>query len=105
MMEDTKKQMLSRREFNGLCTSVCSSFPTVSTTIATLSSASAFAAAAPGAALDGARRTVKFRDGTIVPALGLGSGGLAQGRRSGAAEEEALRTGISLGMTLIDTAE
>jgi len=78
MMEDMNKQMLSRREFNGLCTSVCSSFPTVSTTIAALSSGSAFAAA-PGAALDGARRTVKFRDGTIVPVLGLGSGGSRRG--------------------------
>src|SRR5260370_22263221 len=104
MMEDMKKQLLSRREFDGLCAALGSSLPTVSTTIAALSSASAFAAA-PGAASNGARRTVKFRDGTIVPALGLGSGGLAQGRRPEAVEEEALRTGISLGMTLIDTAE
>src|SRR5690348_18440969 len=49
--------------------------------------------------------TVKFRDGAIVPALGQGSANLAQGKRSEAAEEEALRTGLSLGMTLIDTAE
>jgi diketogulonate reductase-like aldo/keto reductase len=104
MMEDMKKQLLSRREFNGLCAALSSSLPTVNTTIASLSSASAFAAV-PGAASNGARRTVKFRDGTIVPALGLGSGGLAQGRRPEAVEEEALRTGISLGMTLIDTAE
>ena len=63
--------------------------------LATLSSASARAAT----------RTVKFPDGTIVPALGQGSAGLAQGRHPQAAEEEALRTGLSLGMTLIDTAE
>jgi diketogulonate reductase-like aldo/keto reductase len=50
-------------------------------------------------------RTVKFRDGTIVPALGQGSWHLAQGRHPAAEEEEALRTGLSLGMTLIDTAE
>jgi diketogulonate reductase-like aldo/keto reductase len=100
MMEDMKEQMLSRREFNGLCAAVGSSPPTVGTTIA----APAFAAA-PGAASNGSRRTVKFHDGTIVPALGLGSGGLAQGRRPEAVEEEALRTCISLGMTLIDTAE
>jgi len=104
MMEDIKKQMLGRREFNGLCAAVGLSPPTVTTTIAALSSASAFAAA-PDAASDGAKRTVKFRDGTIVPVLGLGSGGLAQGRRPEAGEEEALRTGISLGMRLIDTAE
>jgi diketogulonate reductase-like aldo/keto reductase len=35
----------------------------------------------------------------------MGSWRLAQGRRSAATEEEALRTGLSLGMTLIDTAE
>src|SRR5215831_15751588 len=104
IMEDMKKQLLSRREFNGLCAALGSSLSTVSTTIAALSSASAFAAAS-GAASNGARRTVKFRDGTIVPALGLGSAGLAQGKRPEAVEEEALRTGISLGMTLIDTAE
>ena len=50
-------------------------------------------------------RTVKFHDGTIVPALGQGSWHLAQGRHPEAVEEEALRTGLSLGMTLIDTAE
>ncbi|MGC2079375.1 MAG: aldo/keto reductase [Xanthobacteraceae bacterium] len=56
-------------------------------------------------ATTGGRRTVKFRDGTIVPALGQGSWHLAQGRHPAAEEEDALRTGISLGMTLIDTAE
>jgi len=99
MVEDMKKQLLSRREFNGLCAALGSLLPTVSTTIAALSSASAFAAA------PGAMRTVKFIDGTIVPALGQGTGGLAQGRRPEAVEEEALRAGLSLGMTLIDTAE
>jgi diketogulonate reductase-like aldo/keto reductase len=51
------------------------------------------------------KRTVKFRDGTIVPVLGQGSWHLAQGRHPAAEEKEALRTGLSLGMTLIDTAE
>jgi diketogulonate reductase-like aldo/keto reductase len=55
--------------------------------------------------ITGAGRTVKFRDGTIVPALGQGSARLAQGRHPEAVEEEALRRGLSLGMTLIDTAE
>ena len=50
-------------------------------------------------------RTVKFRDGVVVPALGQGSARLGQGRHPEAVEEEALRQGISLGMTLIDTAE
>jgi diketogulonate reductase-like aldo/keto reductase len=40
-----------------------------------------------------------------APALGLGSWRLAQGRHPIAEEEEALRTGLSLGMALIDTAE
>jgi diketogulonate reductase-like aldo/keto reductase len=41
----------------------------------------------------------------MVPALGQGSWHLAQGKHPAAEEEEALRTGLSLGMTLIDTAE
>jgi aryl-alcohol dehydrogenase-like predicted oxidoreductase len=61
--------------------------------------------AGTGVASTGAGRTVKFRDGTIVPALGQGSWHLAQGRHPAAEEEEALRTGLSLGMTLVDTAE
>jgi diketogulonate reductase-like aldo/keto reductase len=73
--------------------------PAVSATIAALSSASA------AAALNGAGRTVKFHDGTIVPALGQGSAYLGQGRHPQAVEEEALRTGVSLGMTLIDTSD
>jgi diketogulonate reductase-like aldo/keto reductase len=48
---------------------------------------------------------VKFPDGTIVPALGQGSANLAQGNHPETVEEEALRTGLALGMTLIDTAE
>ena len=58
-----------------------------------------------GAASGGAGRTVKFPDGTVVPALGQGSAGLGKGKHPQAEEEEALRTGLSLGMTLIDTAE
>lgn len=46
---------------------------------------------------------VKFPDGITVPALGQGSWHLGQGRHPSAVEEEAIRTGISLGMTLIDT--
>src|SRR5882762_1981815 len=84
------KQLLNRREFNGLCVALGSSLSFV------------------GAAIPPARAgtpTIKFHDGTIVPMLGQGSANLGQGRRPEAAEEEALRTGLSLGMTLIDTAE
>jgi len=103
-MEDMNKQLLSRREFNGLCAALGSSLPAVSATIAALSSASALAATTD-AVSNAVGRTVKFHDGTIVPALGQGSWHLGQGRHPEAAEEEALRTGLSLGMTLIDTAE
>ena len=61
--------------------------------------------AATGEASNGAGRTVNFQNGTVVPALGQGSWHLAQGRHPEAVEEEALRTGLALGMTLIDTAE
>jgi diketogulonate reductase-like aldo/keto reductase len=50
-------------------------------------------------------RTVKFRDGAVAPAVGQGSARLGKGQRPQADEEAALRAGISLGMTLIDTAE
>jgi diketogulonate reductase-like aldo/keto reductase len=88
--------LLNRREFSGLCVAL-SSFVT--------SSGASALDAATGVVSTGAARTVKFHDGTIVPALGQGSGHLAQGRYPAAVEEEAMRTGLSLGMTLIDTAE
>jgi diketogulonate reductase-like aldo/keto reductase len=47
---------------------------------------------------------VKLPDGSRAPALGQGSWTLAAGRHSASEGEEALRIGISLGMTL-DTAE
>ena len=64
-------------------------------------------AAAPvsGTPSNSPQRTVKFPDGTVVPALGQGSARLGQGRHPPTVEEDALREGISLGMTLIDTAE
>jgi len=91
---------VNRREFGGLCVA---SFCSVGTMLAAASGAPA-QNAAPGAAPT-TGRAVKFRDGTIVPALGQGSARLGKGRHPQAAEEEALRTGLSLGMTLIDTAE
>ena len=87
-------RLLSRREFNERCVALGS--------LVTLSGAFALDAATAVAAT-GTARTVKFRDGTIVPAIGQGSGNIGQGRHPAAEEEEALRTGLSLGMTLIDT--
>jgi diketogulonate reductase-like aldo/keto reductase len=49
--------------------------------------------------------SVRLPDGSNVPALGQGSWHLGQDRHPASEEEEALRTGISLGLTLIDTAE
>src|SRR5499427_2071814 len=83
-------QFLNRREFSGLCAALGS--------LTTFGTASGAASAAEG-------RTVKFRDGAVVPALGQGSANRGKGRRPQAEEEEALRTGLSLGMTLVDTAE
>jgi diketogulonate reductase-like aldo/keto reductase len=64
--------------------------------IGALSGASVRAAESPP-------RTVKFRNGTVVAAVGQGSWHLGQRRHPAALEEEALRTGISLSMILIDT--
>ena len=94
--------MLNRRELNGYCAALSLSLPAVVAMTAALSSV---AALATGAASDSPGRTVKFHDDTTVPALGQGSARLGQGRHPEAVEEEALRTGLSLGMTLIDTAE
>ena len=88
--------LLSRRELNERCVALSS--------LLTLSGALALGAVT-AVASTGTARTVKFRDGTVVPALGQGSWHLGQGRHPAAVEEEALRTGLSLGMTLIDTAE
>src|SRR6516165_7925561 len=96
--------LLNRREFNGLCGALSSWLPAVSAMFTALPGASAFAAA-NGVDSNAEGRTVKFSDGTIVPALGQGSWHLGQGRHPAAVEEEALRTGLFLGMTLIDTAE
>src|SRR5262245_56932855 len=93
---DGNMRPLNRRQFNGLCIALGS--VGASTCALALD-------AATGAASTGAGRTVKFRDGTVVPALGQGSAGLGKGKYPQAVEEDALRTGLSLGMTLIDTAE
>jgi diketogulonate reductase-like aldo/keto reductase len=93
-LKGSDTSLLSRREFNERCVALGS--------LVTLSGASALDAATAVAA-SGTARTVKFRDGTIVPAIGQGSANIGQGRRPAADEEEALRTGLSLGLMLIDT--
>ena len=50
-------------------------------------------------------RTVRLPDGREVPAIGQGTWKMGEGQRSAREEEAALRLGIDLGMTLIDTAE
>jgi diketogulonate reductase-like aldo/keto reductase len=89
------KHLLNRRQFNSRCLAFGSTLASAGLTIVALSGAPARAAT----------RTVKFTDGTVVPALGQGSANLGQGSRPQAAEAEALGTGLSLGMMLIDTAE
>jgi diketogulonate reductase-like aldo/keto reductase len=90
------KYQLSKRQFNALCAAVGLSLPTAGAVVEALSAASVVAADAPP-------RTVKFRNSATVLAIGQGSGRLGQGRHPETVEEEALRTGISLGMSLIDT--
>jgi diketogulonate reductase-like aldo/keto reductase len=89
------KELLNRRQFNRVCVALGSSLLSLDAMVLTRPSASARAATP----------MVKFADGTMVPSLGQGSANLAQGRHPEAAEEAALRTGLSLGMNLIDTAE
>ena len=93
-MKSRGTRSLSRREFNERCVALSS--------LVTLSGALAFDGAT-AVASTGTARTVRFRDGTIVPAIGQGSGNIGRGRHPAADEEEALRAGLSLGMTLIDT--
>jgi diketogulonate reductase-like aldo/keto reductase len=94
MLKSRHASLLSRREFGGLCVALGS--------LVTSSGVSALDAASDTSST-GTGRKVKFHDGTVVPALGQGSWHLGQGKYPAAAEENALRTGVSLGMTLIDT--
>jgi diketogulonate reductase-like aldo/keto reductase len=87
--------VLNRREFNRFCLIASGCVMTAPT--------SGFGQS--GSATPSEKRTVRLRDGHSVPALGQGSARLARGRHPPAEEEAALRAGIDLGMTLIDTAE
>ena len=55
--------------------------------------------------MTGQLQYVTLRDGERVPALGQGTWHMGEDRRRAADEAAALRLGIELGMTLIDTAE
>jgi diketogulonate reductase-like aldo/keto reductase len=55
--------------------------------------------------MTGQLRYVTLRDGQRVPALGQGTWHMGEDRHRTAEEAAALRVGIELGMTLIDTAE
>jgi len=94
-------RLLSRRQFNTRCAGLGLSLPILGAAGALQLSAPALAAT--GAATDALRRTVRLPDGTAVTALGQGCWHLGQGRHPESVEEDALRTGLSLGMTLIDT--
>jgi len=87
--------VLNRREFSRFCLSMGGFAMTAGSSAFDQSSTAAM----------GSARTVKLRDGRLVPALGQGSARLAHGRHPQAEEEAALRAGIDLGMTLVDTAE
>src|ERR1700733_5731568 len=95
----TTKSLLNRRQFGACCAAFGLAFPALGVTAARVAARvlDTDAASKTGA------RTVKLPDGMTVPALGQGGWHLGQGRHPPAVEEEALRTGISLGMTLIDT--
>jgi diketogulonate reductase-like aldo/keto reductase len=84
-MDTPNRLLLSRRQFSARCAAFGLSLPAI------------------GAALATTARTVRFPDGTTVPALGQGAWHLGQGRHPPAVEEAAVRTGVSLGMRLIDT--
>lgn len=94
------KHLLNRRQFSARCAALSLSLPASSAMIAAQASAQDLGT---GAESNPAPRTVKFPDGTTVPALGQGSWHLSQGRHPLSVEEEAMRTGIALGTTVIDT--
>jgi diketogulonate reductase-like aldo/keto reductase len=91
------RRSLSRRQFSARCAALGLAIPAFNFTMGLQASSQV-----PRRSIL-PKRTVKFPDGTTVAALGQGCWHLGQGIHPLAAEEEALRTGISLGMTVIDT--
>ena len=98
-MDLMDKQTMNRRQFSARCSALGLALPASTAMLAVPARAQDAAVAASNPA----PRTVSFPDGTTVSALGQGSWHLGQGRHAYAAEEEALRNGIALGLTLIDT--
>ncbi len=92
------KHLLNRRQFSARCAAFGLALPAISAMITAPA-----AAQDAGAASKPVARRVKFPGGAAVPPLGQGCWHLGQGRHPQPVEEDALRTGISLGMTLIDT--
>ena len=90
-----EKNFVSRRRFNAFCAALGFSLPPAGAAEMLVVRFAAAAAAPP--------HTVKLPNATVLPAVGQGTWHLGQGRHPAALEEEALRVGISLGMTLIDT--
>jgi diketogulonate reductase-like aldo/keto reductase len=86
------KPLLNRREFTARCAA-----------FGMLAVQASAQVPGTGAASKPPARTVKLPDGTVVTALGQGCWHLGQGRHPQEVEQEALRTGIALGMTLLDT--
>ena len=97
VMDTMNTHLLNRRQFGARCAALG-----LSVSSAMMAVQARAQDAAPGEPKP-EPRTVKFPDGTIVPALGQGTWHLAEGRHPLSLEEEALRTGIALGMTVIDT--
>ena len=94
------KRLLNRRQFSARCAAFGLSLPALNALFAPQAGAQE---PVSGTAAKPVARTVKLPDNTSVPALGQGCWHLGQGRHPPAVEEDALRTGISLGMSLIDT--
>jgi diketogulonate reductase-like aldo/keto reductase len=92
------RNLLSRRQFGTQLAALGISLPAFAMLLDEAAIAQNRATTAKAAA-----STVKLPDGTVVPALGQGCWHLGQGRHPVAVEEEALRAGIGLGMTLVDT--
>jgi diketogulonate reductase-like aldo/keto reductase len=92
--------LLDRRQFAARCAAFGLSLSGVG---AWLARPAAAQATDPAAASKPPARTVRLPDGGTVTALGQGCWHLGQERHPQAVELEALRTGVSLGMTLLDT--
>jgi diketogulonate reductase-like aldo/keto reductase len=95
------QRAISRRQFTTRCAAFGLSLPVLGANGALQLARGAAAAGDPASAMPA--RTVRLPDGTSVTALGQGCWHLGQGRHPASVEQEALRTGLSLGMTLIDT--